>query len=88
MSLHRDSEVKRPGLIISRFHSYFDVTGIEPSIPLGTKREDAVSIYNWSPKNGSRADNYPPHLDLIPKTDEVAIFKIFDNMRLLVGTIL
>ncbi|KAJ0117003.1 lipoxygenase 1 [Diaporthe amygdali] len=69
--------------IEDRFHSYFDVTGIEPSIPQGTKREDAVSIYNWSPKTGPHADNYPPHLDLIPKTDEVSIFNIFDKMRLL-----
>lgn len=68
-----------------RFHSYFDVTGIEPSIPQGTTREDAVSIYNWSPKDGSKADRYPPHLNLIPSTDEVPIYKIFDVMRLLVS---
>ncbi|KAG6355916.1 hypothetical protein INS49_015300 [Diaporthe citri] len=69
--------------IEDRFHSYFDVTGIEPSIPQGTNREDAVSIYNWSPKDGTKADRYPPHLDLIPSTDEVPIYKIFDAMRLL-----
>lgn len=68
-----------------RFHSYFDVTGIEPSIPQGTTREDAMSIYNWSPKDGSKADRYPPHLNLIPSTDEVPIYKIFDVMRLLVS---
>lgn len=72
-------------LIIWRFHSYFDVTGIKPSIPQGTSREDAVNIYNWSAKDGSKADRYPPHLDLIPSTDEVPIYKIFDAMCLLVS---
>lgn len=46
-----------------------------------------MSIYNWSPKDGSKADRYPPHLDLIPSTDEVPIYKIFDAMRLLVSYI-
>lgn len=72
-------------LTLWRFHSYFDVTGIEPSIPQGTSRQDALGIYNWSPKNGSKADLYPPHLDVIPSNDEVPIFKIFDTMRLLVS---
>lgn len=44
-----------------------------------------MSIYNWSPKDGSKADRYPPHLNLIPSTDEVPIYKIFDTMRLLVS---
>lgn len=44
-----------------------------------------MSIYIWSPKDGSEADRYPPHLDLIPSTDEVPIYKIFDAMRLLVS---
>lgn len=44
-----------------------------------------MSIYNWSPKSGPKADRYPPHLDLIPSTDEVPIYKIFDTMRLLVS---
>lgn len=46
-----------------------------------------MSIYNWSPKDGTKADRYPPHLDLIPSTDEVPIYKIFDTMRLLVSYI-
>lgn len=44
-----------------------------------------MSIYNWSPKDGTKADRYPPHLDLIPSTDEVPIYKIFNTMRLLVS---
>lgn len=44
-----------------------------------------MRIYNWSPKSGPKADRYPPHLDLIPSTDEVPIYKIFDTMRLLVS---
>lgn len=46
-----------------------------------------MSIYNWSPKSGTKADRYPPHLDLIPSNDEVPIYKIFDAMRLLVSCV-
>lgn len=66
-----------------RFHSFFDVLGIEPSTPLTDQREDNASIYNWSDKEGSKADKYPPHLSLIPKSDSTSFFQLFDKMRLL-----
>lgn len=47
------------------------------------QREDNASIYNWSDKEGSKADKYPPHLSLIPKGDATSFFDLFDKMRLL-----
>lgn len=47
------------------------------------QREDNASIYNWSDKEGSKADKYPPHLSLIPKSDATSFFQLFDKMRLL-----
>jgi Lipoxygenase len=47
---------------------------------------EAKQLYTFQ-KPGS--DNYPPHLDIIPKVDQVDLLKIFDFMRLLdTGTLL
>ncbi|KAJ4410336.1 hypothetical protein N0V82_009240 [Gnomoniopsis sp. IMI 355080] len=69
--------------IENRFHSFFDVLGIEPSTPLTDSREENASIYNWSDKEGTAADKFPPHLSLIPKGDSTSIWGLFDKMRLL-----
>ncbi|KIW85085.1 hypothetical protein Z517_00473 [Fonsecaea pedrosoi CBS 271.37] len=75
--------------IETRFESFFDVAGFETSVPLALA-VDPKSLYTFQ-KPGS--DNYPPHLDVIPKVDQVNLLKIFDFMRLLdtgtlVGTLL
>jgi hypothetical protein len=64
---------------IFRFESYFDVAGIETSIPLKSN-VDAKQLYTFQ-KPGS--DDYPPHLNIIPKVDQVSTMKIFDFMQLL-----
>jgi hypothetical protein len=60
------------------------VAGFETSVPLAAS-VDAQTLYTYQ-KPGS--DNYPPHLDIIPKVDQVSMLQIFDFMRLLdTGTI-
>ncbi|KIW31196.1 uncharacterized protein PV07_02864 [Cladophialophora immunda] len=75
--------------IETRFESFFDVAGFETSVPLGLAVKP-TELYTFQ-KPGS--DNYPPHLDVIPKVDQVNLLKIFDFMRLLdtgtlVGTLI
>jgi hypothetical protein len=61
------------------------VAGFETSVPLDSG-VDPKDLYTFQ-KPGS--DNYPPHLDIIPKVDQVSLLKIFDFMRLLdTGTLL
>ncbi|KAK3356652.1 lipoxygenase [Lasiosphaeria hispida] len=67
------------------YESYFDVMQIEPTLPRLIKVEQKQSIYRWSayPTNpdGSPAQ-YPPHLDIIPKEDEVSANEIFGWLSL------
>jgi len=71
--------------IEGRFKSFFDVAGFETSVPLNLLVE-AKQLYTFQ-KPGS--DNYPPHLDIIPKVDQVSLLEIFDFMRLLdTGTLI
>ncbi|KIW88147.1 uncharacterized protein Z519_11258 [Cladophialophora bantiana CBS 173.52] len=75
--------------IETRFESFFDVAGFETSVPLGLAVKP-TELYTFQ-KPGS--DNYPPHLDIIPKVDQVNLLNIFDFMRLLdtgtlVGTLI
>lgn len=71
-----------------RFRSFFDVLGIETSLPQEDKGlEHQRTLYQWQPKTGTHADKYPPHLNLTPSgppgVDNVNSFQIFDAMRLL-----
>ncbi|KID81294.1 lipoxygenase [Metarhizium guizhouense ARSEF 977] len=67
------------------YESYFDVLQIEPSLPryieLSAKQE--IFQYSQYPKNpdGSVAQ-YPPHLEHIPKQDQVSLLKIFNALGL------
>jgi hypothetical protein len=75
-----------------RFRSYFDVIGIEASLPQQTpdpehELENAKNLYQWQPKTGTDADKYPPHLALTPqgppRPDNLNVLDIFNAMRLL-----
>lgn len=61
------------------------MAGLESSVPLEINVK-AKELYTFQ-KPGS--DNYPPHLDIIPKIDQVHLLQIFDFMRLLdTGTLI
>ncbi|KAK0707938.1 lipoxygenase [Lasiosphaeris hirsuta] len=67
------------------YESYFDVMQFEPTLPRLIKVEQKQSIYRWSayPNNpdGTLAQ-YPPHLDIIPKEDQVSANEIFGWLSL------
>ena len=61
------------------------MAGFETSIPLEANVK-AKELYTFQ-QPGS--DGYPPHLDMIPKVDQVSLLEIFDFMRLLdTGTLI
>ncbi|KAF4551078.1 Lipoxygenase-like protein [Elsinoe fawcettii] len=62
------------------FAAYFDVAHFETSIPRPLALKDKREIYTYQKP---WADNYPPHLNLIPPKDEVPLTQIFNKMRLL-----
>ncbi|KAH6953878.1 lipoxygenase [Ilyonectria sp. MPI-CAGE-AT-0026] len=67
------------------YESYFDVMQIEPTLPRYTDLSAKKEIFQYSPypKNpdGSVAQ-YPPHLEHIPKQDQVSLLKIFNALGL------
>ncbi|RKK66013.1 hypothetical protein BFJ69_g15784 [Fusarium oxysporum] len=67
------------------YESYFDVMQIEPTLPRYTDLQAKREIFQYSsyPKNpdGSVAQ-YPPHLEHIPKEDQVDLLKIFNALGL------
>ncbi|KAK2669135.1 hypothetical protein RAB80_014661 [Fusarium oxysporum f. sp. vasinfectum] len=67
------------------YESYFDVMQIEPTLPRYTDLPAKKEIFQYSsyPKNpdGSVAQ-YPPHLEHIPKEDQVPLLKIFNALGL------
>ncbi|KAJ9616430.1 hypothetical protein H2200_000148 [Cladophialophora chaetospira] len=71
--------------IEARFESFFDVAGFETSVPL----KSAVAAKDLYMFQAPGCDRYPPHLDIIPKVDQVSLLKVFDFMRMLdTGTII
>ncbi|KAL6408082.1 lipoxygenase [Ilyonectria robusta] len=77
--IHAYSRIERS------YESYFDVMQIEPTLPRYTDLSAKKEIFQYSsyPKNpdGSVAQ-YPPHLEYIPKEDQVSLLKIFNALGL------
>ncbi|KAK0619383.1 lipoxygenase [Immersiella caudata] len=68
------------------FASLFDVLGIEPTLPRLIPLEEQKKLYQFSayPKNADgTAASYPPHLQAIPKDQEVSQFHIFSAVGLI-----
>lgn len=67
------------------YESYFDVLQIEPTLPKYIDLSDKKKMYRYSAyptqEDGSQA-RYPPHLQTIPRKDEVSQFKIFNALGL------
>ncbi|KAH6892615.1 lipoxygenase [Thelonectria olida] len=67
------------------YESYFDVLQVEPTLPRAADLSAKKAIFQYSayPKNadGTQAQ-YPPHLETIPKDDQVSILKIFNALGL------
>ncbi|KIM27395.1 hypothetical protein M408DRAFT_311254 [Serendipita vermifera MAFF 305830] len=72
--------------ITERHMSYFDVVNFEPALPQNINLNAKKDLYTFQ-RAGS--DNYPPHLDIIPRSDRTGLLKIFNAMRLIdTGTLL
>lgn len=70
----------------ARFQSFFDVANFESSIPQDIDFDAKKKLYTYQ-KAGS--DLYPPHLNIIPLSDQVNLLEIFNFMNLLdTGTLL
>ncbi|KAK1756967.1 putative lipoxygenase [Echria macrotheca] len=68
------------------FSSLFDVLGIEPTLPRFIPLEEQKKLYQYSayPKNADGTPaNYPPHLDHIPKDEDINQFRIFSAIGLI-----
>lgn len=68
------------------FSSLFDVLGIEPTLPRLIPLEEQKKLYQWSayPKNADGTPaSYPPHLQAIPKDQEINQFHIFSAIGLI-----
>ncbi|KAK0652821.1 lipoxygenase [Cercophora newfieldiana] len=68
------------------FSSLFDVLGIEPTLPRLIPLEEQKKLYQYSayPKNADGTPaSYPPHLQAIPKDQEVSQFHIFSAIGLI-----
>ena len=65
---------------IHSYISWFDVLGIEPTIPQVISLDEQKKRYEWSTEN-----DYPPHLRSIPKEDQQSLIQIF-NIIGLVGS--
>lgn len=67
------------------FASYFDVLAIEPTLPRYMELKEKRDIYQYSAypvgEDGKPAD-YPPHLQTIPKEDDLPRWKIFNALGL------
>ncbi|KAJ2893211.1 hypothetical protein MKZ38_008917 [Zalerion maritima] len=59
------------------YESYFDVLQIEPTLPKQASLAEKRQIYQWS-----QDPQYPPHLETIPKKDQVAQWQIFNALGL------
>lgn len=59
------------------YATYFDVLGIEPTLPRDILLEERREMYQWS-----NTDEYPPHLDSIPAKDDFAQWQIFNRLGL------
>ena len=57
--------------------SWFDCLGIEPTIPQVITLDEKALKYRWSTQ-----DDYPPHLESIPRADQVWLITIFDTLGL------
>lgn len=66
--------------IEDRFGSFFDVANLESSIPQNIKFAAKQQLYTFQPAG---SDKFSPHLNIIPPSDQVSLFNIFDSMRLL-----
>lgn len=67
------------------FESYFDVLQVEPTLPRWADLSAKKAIFQYSdyPKNADGTQAlYPPHLQTIPKDDQVSILKIFNALGL------
>ncbi|KAF7557089.1 hypothetical protein G7Z17_g908 [Cylindrodendrum hubeiense] len=67
------------------YESYFDVLQVEPTLPRLAELSAKQDIYQWSSyPNGpdGKPAQYPPHLETIPKKDQVAQWAIFNALGL------
>lgn len=62
----------------NRYESYFDVLQIEPTLPKRIELEERRQIYKWAEDK-----SFPPHLETIPKPDQVAQNQIFNALGLI-----
>ncbi|KAK5994277.1 Putative linoleate 9S-lipoxygenase 3-like protein [Cladobotryum mycophilum] len=74
------------GRVERSYNAYLDVVEVEPTWPRLLNLEQTSEIFEWStrvPDGNGGFIEYPPHLKVIPKEDDVALFKIFDKLGLL-----
>ncbi|KAJ4197110.1 hypothetical protein NW759_016353 [Fusarium solani] len=67
------------------YESYFDIMQIKPTLPRYTDLPAKKEIFQYSsyPKNpNGSVTQYPPHLEHIPKEDQVSLLKIFNALGL------
>ncbi|KAK4987243.1 hypothetical protein LTR50_004755 [Elasticomyces elasticus] len=60
------------------YQSFFDVLAIEPTIPQAIPFHEKGNMYRFS--NGD--DGFPPHLDVIPKKEQVSQYTLFSALAL------
>ena len=64
---------------------WYNVLGIESVIPRPLSLEEKKRRYRYQ---ASSKDRYPPHLDAIPRKDQVPEWEIFDKMGLVQASFL
>ncbi|KAH6655409.1 lipoxygenase [Truncatella angustata] len=67
------------------YASYFDVLAIEPTLPRYIDLKEKRDIYQYSAYpigDDGKPAAYPPHLQVIPKADDVSKWKIFNALGL------
>jgi len=71
-------------MVLPRLNHVFDIAGFQPILGGVRTLAEKQDIYDFQPPG---SDKYPPHLNHIPKKDEVAITTIF-NLAALIQTTL
>ncbi|KAK8068101.1 hypothetical protein PG996_007213 [Apiospora saccharicola] len=68
------------------YESYFDVLALEPTLPRYIDLAEKRKMYEWSSyptEEDGKPSGFPPHLQTIPKADDVSLWKIFNNLAIL-----
>ncbi|KAK4163830.1 putative lipoxygenase [Cladorrhinum sp. PSN259] len=67
------------------YETYFDALQVEPTMPRYVHKDKKKELYQWSDYPTNRDGTpalYPPHLQTIPREDQVGLQQLFDGLGL------